>query len=239
MQTDSSIATPASAGRLIAAPWHTVSMLLMLGFFAVLDAWSAMVPHGEVAMASQGSNARAYLLPIAYEWGIACWAWAGVRMEGGALRDLTGVRWESWRSFALDVAVAVPFWGLWELAARLGFFVFNRVQAPGAVYQPPSGFVEVFVWIVLSVSAGICEEIVYRGYLQRQFRTATRSIVAAVILQAVVFGSVHVYQGWKHVLVIVPLGILYGALVAWRGNLRASMMAHTWSDIFEGWLRFV
>jgi hypothetical protein len=73
----------------------------------------------------------------------------------------------------------------------------------------------------------------------RQFRTAAGSIVAAVILQAVVFGSVHAYQGWKHVLVIVPLGILYGALVAWRGNLRASMMAHTWSDIFEGWLRFV
>jgi hypothetical protein len=39
--------------------------------------------------------------------------------------------------------------------------------------------------------------------------------------------------------IIVPLGILYGALVAWRGNLRASTIAHSLSDIFEGWLKFL
>ncbi len=43
------------------------------------------------------------------------------------------------------------------------------------------------------------------------------------------------YQGWKEVMVIIPRGILYGALVAWRRNLRASMLARAWSDIFEGW----
>jgi hypothetical protein len=32
---------------------------------------------------------------------------------------------------------------------------------------------------------------------------------------------------------------LYGTLVAWRRNLRASTIAHAWSDIFEGWLRFL
>jgi hypothetical protein len=41
------------------------------------------------------------------------------------------------------------------------------------------------------------------------------------------------------VIVIAPLGILYGVLVAWRGNLRANMIAHAWSDIFEGLPRFV
>jgi hypothetical protein len=114
-----------------------------------------------------------------------------------------------------------------------------RVQTPTTPYQPPSGFLEVFLWILLSVSAGICEEIVFRGYLQQQFRAATRSIALAVLLQGLLFGLVHVYQGWKHVIVIVPLGILYGALVAWRRNLRASMLAHAWSDLFEGWLRFL
>jgi membrane protease YdiL (CAAX protease family) len=75
--------------------------------------------------------------------------------------------------------------------------------------------------------------------LQQQFRAAARSVIAAVILQGVVFGLVHAYQGWKQVMVIVPLGILYGTLVAWRRNLRASMIAHVWSDIFEGWLMFL
>jgi membrane protease YdiL (CAAX protease family) len=91
--------------------------------------------------------------------------------------------------------------------------------------------------ILLSISAGIGEEIVFRGYLQKQFQAATGSIVAAVILQGAIFGLAHTYQGWKQVFVIAVLGILYGALVAWRRNLRASMIAHAWSDIFEGWLR--
>ena len=47
------------------------------------------------------------------------------------------------------------------------------------------------------------------------------------------------YQGWKQVMVIIPREILYGVLVAWRRNLRPGMIAHAWSGIFEGWLKFV
>jgi membrane protease YdiL (CAAX protease family) len=75
--------------------------------------------------------------------------------------------------------------------------------------------------------------------LQKQFHAATGSLATAVVLQGLVFGLMHAYQGWKRVMVIAPLGILYGALVAWRGNLRASMIAHAWSDLFEGWLKFL
>ncbi len=180
---------------------------------------------------------RAYLLSILSEWGMVYWAWAGVHWKGGQMRDLTGGRWTSWRGVALDVAIAIPFWFIWELTAWLMSRAVERVPAAAATYHPPSGFAEVALWILLSISAGICEEIVFRGYLQRQFRAATRSIVAAVILQGAVFGMAHTYQGWKRVIVIAVLGILYGTLVAWRRNLRASMIAHAWSDIFEGWLR--
>jgi membrane protease YdiL (CAAX protease family) len=58
-------------------------------------------------------------------------------------------------------------------------------------------------------------------------------------MQGLEFGLLHTYQGWKQLMVIIPLGILYGALAAWRRNLGANMIAHAWSDIFEGWLKFV
>ena len=167
------------------------------------------------------------------------WAWGGVQFKGGNLRTLTGGRWTSWRSLALDVAIAIPFWVVWELTARVVHHAVERVQTPTTAYHPPAGFAEVSLLILLSVSAGVCEEIIYRGYFQQQFRTATRSVIAAVILQAFVFGMVHAYQGRKQVVMIAPLGILYGALVAWRGNLRATMIAHAWSDIYEGWLKFM
>jgi membrane protease YdiL (CAAX protease family) len=115
----------------------------------------------------------------------------------------------------------------------------NGVETPTAPYQPPAGFVEVFLWILVSLAAGIGEEIVFRGYLQKQFQAATRSVIAAVVLQGLLFGLMHTYQGWKQVMVIAPLGILYGALAAWRRNLRANMISHAFSDLFEGWLKFL
>jgi hypothetical protein len=69
--------------------------------------------------------------------------------------------------------------------------------------------------IVLVAAVGVS------GYLQRQFRAATGSMVAAVALQGLDYGLMHVYQGWKHVAVIMVLGIFDGVLVAWRRNLRA------------------
>ncbi|MGA6961625.1 MAG: type II CAAX endopeptidase family protein [Candidatus Acidiferrales bacterium] len=238
--------TPDAAGAgarpFIAAPWHTLSILLIYGYVGFRIGMPHLAPASgsgppTPAAASHAAMIRAYLLSILSEWGMVYWAWAGVHWKGGQMRDLTGGRWTSWRGVALDVAIAIPFWFIWELTAWLMSRAVERVPAAAATYHPPSGFAEVALWILLSTSAGICEEIVFRGYLQRQFRAATRSIVAAVILQGAVFGMAHTYQGWKRVIVIAVLGILYGTLVAWRRNLRASMIAHAWSDIFEGWLR--
>jgi membrane protease YdiL (CAAX protease family) len=188
---------------------------------------------------SHGALLRWYVLNIALEWGMAYWAWAGVHWKGGNLDTLTGGRWTSWRSLLADVAIAIPFCIVWELTAWAVHLAVDRVNTPTPPYQPPSGFTEISLWILLSISAGVCEEIMYRGYLQKQFSAATRSLAAGVILQGAVFGLSHTYQGWKQVMVITALGVLYGAFAAWRRNLRANIIAHAWSDVFEGWLRFV
>ncbi len=233
--------TPTPPPRLIAAPWHTLSILLIFAYFG----FRASLPSSTIAPESAQPNASdnavllKYVLLIFCEWGMAYWAWAGVRWRGGHLRDLIGGRWNTWRDVATDVAIAIPFWIVWEFTAWLVHRAVERIPAASATYQPPSGFAEVTLWILLSVSAGIGEEIVFRGYLQKQFQAATRSIAAAVILQGTIFGLAHTYQGWKQVIVIAALGILYGALAAWRRNLRANILAHAWSDIFEGWLRAI
>jgi membrane protease YdiL (CAAX protease family) len=96
----------------------------------------------------------------------------------------------------------------------------------------------VVMWLAVCVTAGFCEEMIFRGYLQRQFLAMSGSVTAAVVGQALFFGVGHVYQGWKQVAIIVVLGVLYGAL-AWRRDLRANIIAHTWSDVWEGWLKFL
>ena len=61
----------------------------------------------------------------------------------------------------------------------------------------------------------------------------------AVLAQGLVFGLFHAYQGWRNVIVISVLGVLYGILAAWRRNLQANVIVHAWGDVWSGWLRFV
>ena len=43
----------------------------------------------------------------------------------------------------------------------------------------PGTTLELLVWFCLSATAGICEEIIFRGYLQRQFAAFTGSMLRA------------------------------------------------------------
>ena len=62
---------------------------------------------------------------------------------------------------------------------------------------------------------------------------------AATLGQGLAFGLIHFYQGWKNVIVICVLGVLFGVLAAWRRNLRANIIVHAWADIWSGWLQLV
>jgi uncharacterized protein len=103
----------------------------------------------------------------------------------------------------------------------------------------PQSFLEVLVWTATCITAGICEELIFRGYVQRQLHAFTGSLVTAVVGQGIIFGLFHAYQGWKAVTVISVLGVLYGALAAWRGNLRVNIVSHAFTDFWEGWLKFL
>lgn len=107
--------------------------------------------------------------------------------RGGNLETLSGGRWTSWKSVATDVAIAVPFWVLWEGAG----YVINRLLGPSSAKSLnsllPHSCLEILIWIATSITAGICEEMAFRGYLQRQCHALTGSITLAVLAQGVVF----------------------------------------------------
>jgi membrane protease YdiL (CAAX protease family) len=134
----------------------------------------------------------------------------------------------------VDCGLALGLWAGWTLIEM----AWNRWLGPGHAASIrtflPRGGSEISLWIGVSVSAGICEELVFRGYLQRQFETLTHSRGIALCLQALLFGVSHGYQGIEACVKIACFGALYGLLAVWRGSLRPGMMAHAWSDIISG-----
>jgi membrane protease YdiL (CAAX protease family) len=97
----------------------------------------------------------------------------------------------------------------------------------------PSSLLDKTVWVVLSITAGFCEEFVYRGYLQQQFRAMTGSL-SAVVLQASAFGAAHLAFPWQIALMTVLLGLLVGTVAGWRRSLAPGMLFHAAFDILSG-----
>lgn len=205
------------------------------GFYAQ-HASAGAAPTGQLA--SHGVAIRIYLFAISLDWALFYYCWVGVHRRGGSLWSLAG-RWNSWRSIAVDLVIALPFWLIWEGAAYGVWHLIGASNAKSVASLLPQSFLEVLGWTATCATAGICEEMVFRGYLQRQLHAFTGSLFTAVIAQGVIFGLFHAYQGWKSVTVISVLGILYGVLAAWRKNLRVNIISHAWSDFWEGWLKFL
>jgi hypothetical protein len=103
----------------------------------------------------------------------------------------------------------------------------------------PQRGIELTFWIALSVTAGICEETIFRGYLQRQFMALTKSAPAGILLSAATFGGAHAYQGFRMMILIALYGAMFGILAYWRGSVRPAMIAHAWQDSLNGVLAIV
>ncbi|HJQ97166.1 MAG TPA: type II CAAX endopeptidase family protein [Candidatus Polarisedimenticolaceae bacterium] len=177
-----------------------------------------------------------YLSVTVMNWLLVLFVWKGIRKQGASFGSLIGERWRNAGDVLRDLGIAAIFWVVlagtaWALHLALG-----EGHAKSVDVLLPKTPLEIAVWIVTSASAGFCEEYVFRGYVQRQLRAFTQSGVGAVLGQGLLFGLMHAYQGWRAVVVITSLGILFGTLAAWRKTLTVGMVAHGWQDIWAGWL---
>jgi len=217
--------------------WHTAALLLVLGVLSVGNMKSGHGAH------SGNSHIRIYLATIIYEWLFTAYVWWGVRRAGGTIRELIGGRWKRVEDFLLDVAIASAAWigTLLVLAVvALGLGMQHASNIDDARKQigflaPQSGL-EVFLWVCLSATAGFCEEVLFRGYLQRQFTRLLRNRWTALVVVSILFGLGHGYEGAQRMVLIAMLGLSFGVLSMWRKSLRPAMMAHTMQDTISGLL---
>jgi uncharacterized protein len=88
-------------------------------------------------------------------------------------------------------------------------------------------------WIFVSLTAGITEEILYRGFLIHYFFAAPFHIglAVAVIVSSVIFGAPHLYQGVAGVISAAILGFVFSAIFLMTGTLLVPMVLHALIDL--------
>lgn len=225
----------ASGRRLLAPLWHTALLIAILLLTSAGGAWLQSRPVAGPGLAAQHRGAiGVYLSALVLDWLLFYYVWAFTSKRGTPLRELVGGKWSSLRGIALDFGIALPFWVVWDFTAQGVHRLLGPDSAKSVDILLPQTLLEIVVWIAVSMTAGFCEEAVFRGYLQKQFQALTGSAAVGVALQSVLFGIAHGYQGVKNVVVITVLGGLYGVLAHWRKNLRPGMIAHAWADVYGG-----
>jgi len=230
------VTPPSTSRRLIAPLWHTAVLIAVLLALAAYGAYAQRhASAGPQLVERRGSAVPIYLSILVAQWALLRFVVAGgLKRAGTRFRDLLGERWAGWKDVARDVVIALVVWGVWGLvewtvSQRLGA---DTAKDIGSLL--PRGPLEVTVWVALSVTAGFCEESIFRGYLQTQFRALTGSVILAVLLQGVIFGVSHGYQGLRNVIAITVYGVVIGALAVWRRSLKPGMILHAWTDVFGG-----
>jgi hypothetical protein len=231
MATDVLAPPEAAAHRPIASPWHTLLVVAVQGFLTFrgkihADQMRAMVNPDRIGI---------YERTIFFEWLVFALVIVGVWLSGSSLYTVLGERWRSLRQFFSDIGIGVLFLiAALTMDSILGPHLRGNAGDHAAQFILPHGGVEMAWWMVLSLSAGICEETLFRGYFQRQFMALTRSVPAGIILSAGAFGAAHGYQGLRPAVQIGLLGAMAGGLAHWRKSVRPGMIAHTLQDVLGG-----
>lgn len=88
------------------------------------------------------------------------------------------------------------------------------------------------IWNIVSISAGISEEILYRGFLLffLEYVFPSFSVWIVLIFSAIIFGLGHTYQGLSGVIKTSLIGLYFGFLYLGFGSILPIMLLHTFVD---------
>jgi membrane protease YdiL (CAAX protease family) len=222
--------------ELIAPLWHTILLVVVLIVFSLGGATS------QHTAAKHAGLVYFYLITMAFEWILVGYiVWGLQRRRKLRLSELIGGRWSTPEAALLDVALAVGFW-IVSATVLVGLGYVMGVANPSKVSEmkkqidfliPHSTF-ETIVWLIVAATAGFCEEVIYRGYLQRQIGAVAGSIWLGILAQGIIFGASHGYEGTQRMVLIAVYGCMFGVLAHLRKSLRPGMMAHFMQDGIAG-----
>jgi membrane protease YdiL (CAAX protease family) len=218
--------------------WAVVVFLVFVGPFLDVRLMKRMRETRESAL-----RLKFYRYGTVSLWttGIVCYALIGSR---GVIRlapvVLAQAGWLSrwgWRVGAVGLCA-----GFFVLALLPGVVCLFRersrkaytaaVVKSGISFILPIGNLERRWYAVLSVAAGICEEVIFRGFLLTFARDELRmGLLVALLATSVVFGFNHLYQGFGGIVKTALVGLMLGLVAVLSGGLLLPMLLHAAIDL--------
>jgi len=227
---------PARADAPRLAPyWHTAALVFVIVAVAMTGTWlqatGAMGAHVEAVPRQADSRILKQYAPLlVVNWALLAYV-ARLFRTNNALPELLGNQRPGARQLAIDLALASAGFGGIELFQALT--VHASAAGRNAALSPllPSTEAERLTWLVVALSVGFCEEVVYRGYLQTQLSAFAGRASFGIVLSAILFGMAHAEQGFASAVRIAGYGLALGTLAHFRRSLRPGILCHVAIDL--------
>jgi membrane protease YdiL (CAAX protease family) len=220
-------------------PWDFWLIFLVLG---VLIPWRGNARLKRLlSQPAPGTKEKLILYgsTIAFQWillGLAAWR--------ALARGLTANELGLARRVGVEIFVASVF-GAALLSAFQWFNLRRLGRTSGPVVDmmrklaerllPTQGkLVEFLPYCVLAVTAGVCEEFLYRGFSMAALGRVGMPAWAIVVLTSGLFGLAHAYQGRGGIVGTALLGVLFAASRLIFSSLVPVIVWHTAVDVTAG-----
>jgi uncharacterized protein len=218
-------------------PWDLWLIFLALG---VVVPWRGRLRLRELlAKPRVGASERftLYASTIAFQWvaaGVVGWrAWA----HGFHFVQLGLAVNNRWRVGVVSILgaglIATLHWLNLRRMGQRGPKVPETLKALAERVLPQSSK-ELFPFLALAVTAGICEEFIYRGFAMAVFTRAGLPGWAVVLVSSVLFGLAHLYQGRGGFLGTMILGTLFGVARVGYDSIVPVVLWHIAVDVVAG-----
>jgi membrane protease YdiL (CAAX protease family) len=218
-------------------PWDFWFIFLILG---VVIPWRGRVRLQRLlAQSTIGANERLALYgsTIAFQWillGVVAWR---ALTRGLTATDLGLERRMTFSLLLLSLAGA----------ALLGTFQWFNLRRVSRMTGPVPDFMrklaerllptrplEFAPYCALAITAGVCEEFLYRGFAIAALSRAGILPWAVVLITSLLFGLAHTYQGKSGVLGTMLMGVVFGISRLIFQSLIPVMVWHTAVDVVAG-----
>ena len=209
-----------------------ITVVLLVDHFAC---WPAFLRRArQDAPAARRWLWRVWMALLWTTVGIGIALWVSLGRAWPALGFAIPSGWRLWASLLLIAAFV-----LWQLRIITNI---ARIQGPKPKLRAQLGELSIVLphsraelrWFVaLSLTAGVCEEFVFRGYLIWAFAPMLGWWGAAAV-SLVAFTAAHAYQGKEGLAKSGIAGALLTLLVAFSGSLVPAIVLHALADILSG-----
>jgi uncharacterized protein len=218
--------------------WDFAVILLALGIAVPLLGRRRVGQLMRTPSTTKMDRLSLYATTLAFQWiaaGVILWRAAAHEIRAAQLGLAIG-------NPILTVTVTIVLTALVLLNQLISLrrLVSNPAETQGLLPQLalklfPQDDVERLAFFALVVTVAICEELVYRGFVQCVFQDWSKgSVTVGVLGSAIYFSIAHLYQGRRGLASTLVAGLIFAGARAWTGSLLPPIAAHFVADITVG-----